>query len=139
MCLDYAPKSHAVETMVVYLLNVQEWAFLSDLDIRGAKEAMDYREVIVSERTPAVTIRLKEIRSSSWGKLGVEVRLGGGVRLGCGVRVGFHIVSITGIDHELYHYSNEFPNQILYYSWLLKAFSFVVSLVCKHFKVLTFC
>ena len=42
---DYAPKPHAVETMVVYLLNVQEWAFLSDLDIRGAKEAMDYREL----------------------------------------------------------------------------------------------
>ena len=43
--LDYAPKSHAVGTMVVYLLNVQEWAFLSDLDMRGVKEAMDYKEV----------------------------------------------------------------------------------------------
>ncbi|CAB3992343.1 Hypothetical predicted protein [Paramuricea clavata] len=42
---DYAPKSHAIETMVVYLLNVQEWAFLSDLDVRGAKEAMDYKEL----------------------------------------------------------------------------------------------
>ena len=48
--VDYAPKSHAIETMVVYLLNVQEWAFLSDLDVRGAKEAMDYKEV----RTEAV-------------------------------------------------------------------------------------
>ncbi|XP_028392786.1 integrator complex subunit 8-like isoform X5 [Dendronephthya gigantea] len=42
---DYAPKSHAIETMVVYLLNVQEWSFLSDLDIRCAKEAMDYKEL----------------------------------------------------------------------------------------------
>ena len=31
--------------MVVYLLNVQEWVFLSDMDIRGAKDAMDYKEV----------------------------------------------------------------------------------------------
>ena len=36
--------------MVVYLLNVQEWSFLSDLDIRGAKETMDYKEVVYGER-----------------------------------------------------------------------------------------
>ena len=44
--------------MVVYLLNVQEWPFLSDLDIRGAKEAMDYKEVKSKESTFKVPYEL---------------------------------------------------------------------------------
>ena len=43
--LDYAPRPHVMEIMVIYLLNVKEWGILAELEIKGPTAPVDYREV----------------------------------------------------------------------------------------------